>query len=1258
MTGRAAGTRLALIGIVVVAAGLLSARQAHAGGSLDPFRSSAGAAPRLNPFRVAQAAPPPAASPPPAAPAPKACRTDEDCPAENICSNQKTCQPIQISTNFLYLYYREGNFREILGLYWSKTGPTGYTVLAPFYWHFWTPDSATYVIVPGLPVSWSRQPGARSFGVWPLFYASTKFGWAAPLFGTFKIGDPDRGESMGAIAFLYWWRRQPQHSFDLLFPLFASWRSPPHSFTYALPLNIYWRDNDDANTLAIPFFYSNQHKTGGSFYTLIGYGKYEGAERSGAALWLYWFGEDRKEKSSYDIFIPLYWDFRNRDGGTSIFFPLVWSFRSANDETTVAGPFVRLRSGASTTHIVFPFWWSNSDSSAGTAFRLFVPLFFWQKSEHGRKVSFLSPLAAYSRDDTERSKMLLILPLFSLYHNDPDDQLRFFTPLYIRHHDYRTLATTHLIGLLLFLRRDGGGSTTVLFPLFWHFRDQPTGATATALLPFYAHRSGPRDRSTFLLGAYWRSFTGGGWSGGFFPLAFFADNGGRSHQVIFPLFWRFAAGGASTTVAVPLFYWQRDRHGYNGSVLPLLTFLGDRDGESYAVQFPLYWHFASEREGWSTTATPIGYYHRDRDGWSGGIIPVFVRSGSTASHFVVFPVFWHVANEKTGESTTVALTYLHHTWGNETTDAFFPLFHYRRGVRPGGRVSETSFTIFPLLVHYHRNEWTRVLFTPVYASARGPRRAAGFVGPYLWYRDAAISARGVPFLYADVTRPATGERTRQYGLWFQIDGPGRSARMLYPFFLRYDDAHEHDTYVFPTYFRQRRSDGYAVDSFLPFFWRSEYQGRTTTVVGPFYDRSARGLHDTGLVPLWFYAKNDQRSITVIPPLLFFRRRDFDTDSERIWCALYYHRREGPAYTTAIFPLWLSGAADGQSHAVLFPIFWHFADERAQSSSTAFTLIYWSSHGTSRMRALLPLAWYTRDSAQGTGSEAFLPLFYHAFSKDRFTLLTVLAGYRGTPTSHLWYVLPALFSNSIESKFGMVAPFWFSHTNKVTETTTTVAPPLLYVSHGNPESGLATVLAIFWRHHDIGSATTLGLPLYFDVNDYHQSRTTVFLPLFVRYRREADQNVYWVAPLFYRHTSPTESSTVFFPLVWDFRSPDESTTVVAPFYARWRRPGYVSTYVFPFNYYRKGLNPDGTGDGTYALWLLPFYDAAVKRPGDFRWEVLGGLFGNERIGRHSYLRLFWMNFETSAPTQAQTAWYSQPPRASRRNPPRGLSMNRW
>jgi len=111
------------------------------------------------------------------------------------------------------------------------------------------------------------------------------------------------------------------------------------------------------------------------------------------------------------------------------------------------------------------------------------------------------------------------------------------------------------------------------------------------------------------------------------------------------------------------------------------------------------------------------------------------------------------------------------------------------------------------------------------------------------------------------------------------------------------------------------------------------------------------------------------------------------------------------------------------------------------------------------------------------------------------------------------------------------------------------------------------------------------------------------------------------------------------------------------FAHWRRPTYAATWVFPTYYYREGLGPNGP-DGTYRRIIVPLFESAVKRRGDYMWEVLGGLFGHERVGRNRYLKIFFLTFESKAPARTQTSWYSQPQRPSRREPIRSLSANVW
>jgi hypothetical protein len=1012
-----------------------SARADKTERALDPFRRVAQALPATPPEAEAKPQPQPAPAKKPAAapaappaststatttpaanpaPAAKACQRDEDCGEGNICQ-RNVCQPIELSTNLFPIYYREGAFKEIALVYWSRSGKSGYTVVFPFYWHFYSPTSETLFIAPlfwhstdqttgydlkvVLNVSWSSSPGAHSFGIWPLFYASNKFGWAIPILGTFNVGDSKVGNQYGSALFLYWWKRSQKGAFDFGFlPPYVSSRNADHAFTYVAPLNFYWRNADDWNLLALPLFYKNSHKTGSSLYTWLGYHQREGRSRNGSLLWLYWFGRDEASRENYDVFFPLLWSFRGEKSSSTVFFPLIWSFSGPKSNTTVAALFFHYRNDSSYFNALFPIWWSGGDDATGRGFQALIPLYFWTRDRKAGTSTLLTPVFYYGKDGPAGTRSGFILPLLTYWRHDKTGELNVVTPLYMSYWSKTEHSMTRSIALLFYQREDPEGSTTTLFPLFVHMRDNATGASATVTL-LGGHRSGPRDDTTIVTLFFWRRYKPSGWSAGLFPLLFFGNNQGKSHAVVFPLFWHFASERETTTTLVPVFYWHRDDKGYAlGSLIPLL-FVGRERGESYAIQFPLLWHFASERLGSSTTATPIGYVHTDRDGWSGAVTPfVWFRSGKTRSHFAVVPIFWYFADKTADKTTTVVGPYWHRHWGGETSDGLFPLLYYRRGARPGGS-DETSFTFFPL-VHYRRDADTRLWVTPLAASVHGRERSGGFVGPYVWYDDKELSVRLIPFLHADITRHETGERTRQYGPWFQIDGPGHRTRALIPLWGQYTDERETDTWVLPSYFRMRRADGDRVDALVPLFWKSSFGDRHTTVVGPYYDRSAPGVHNYGVAPIFFHHRNPDRSVTVIPPLLTFRRNEHDGENVWHWTLLYFHKHDKESSWTTLFPIYWAHANGGRETAIGFPLYWHVADANEKRSWTLAFPLYWSSSGTWRTRGLF-FAWTTHDTAGEYASHVFLPLFYQASAPDHFALFTLLGGYRRSGPSRTW-----------------------------------------------------------------------------------------------------------------------------------------------------------------------------------------------------------------------------------------------------------------
>jgi hypothetical protein len=1106
----------------------------------------------------------------------------------------------------------------------------------PFYWRIEDHLKQRTITVVGL-YSHTRQPDARSWAVWPFFYTSTKFGWAAPLLGSFTIGDPDKGRALGLLGFLYFWKRSPERKFDVS-PLFVSLRSKESAFTYALPLNFYWRSGDESTLLIVPVGIRHATPKGGYFGSWLGYSSVDGENKTGSFLWLYWFG--RSKNYNYDVG-----------------FPLLWSFRSPESNTTIIPPVFHVRRGGwSMGSAALLAWWGR-DRDKGSSWQVILPLFLASHADHGKKALYLSPLGGYRRDDNAGSHGLTWLVPPILRWHDRQSELDSYALLYWRYRDIPGDATTTVVGNY-YQRADPAGTTRALFPLFWYFHDRAENATAHSFLPFYFHRHSPDERTTaagiFPLWGYRRQFSDGGSSAGLFPFVFSGQRGERSHLIVAPLVWHFRDRRSSSTLAFPLWYHAEDATSSLTAILPLLFVTGKDHEASFHIQIPLFWHFADSRRGTSTTVAPLFFRDVDRTGSSAGIVPIlFWGSGSQRSHFVLFPLFWRFRDDAADRSTTVVATYLHRSWGGETTDALFPLFHYRRGARPGGQ-DETSFTLFPLL-HYRRDSRSTLFASPLAAWTRRPGLKAGFVFPYFWYGSDTVQARGVPLLYLDHTFQGTGQRTRMFGPYVMVDGPSVTARVLFPFYARYREKGDTGTYVFPLYFGRRGEGGYRMDSVLPFFWSSHDQDHRTLMVGPWFrtENDQQHSHASGLVPLFVSADNPTRRLLVTP--LFVYHRNHQTQTTRVVSPLYFQSSRPDASTHVVFPLWWQGRQGSKSHVLFVPLYWHFADSEGQTSFDLAGPLLWSRNGSETTRGLLPLFWYSRDREKGTGSEAVLPLFYESHSRVSQTFATALFGFGKAPDRLWWYVPPFVWRDNFKSRFHAFVPLWFSYRDKVTETTTRVIPPLLHYAHFNPERSLSTWLLLFWHRSNITSSTTLGLPLYYDLHAYHESRLTMFLPIFLRYRNEVSGQAYTVAPLFYRRSGPTDASTIAFPLYWRFWSEERSTTVLFPFYFGVRRPTWEGTFIFPSIWVSKGLGPEA---GTSHFWFVPFWESQVKRPGDHMWEALLGVLGWERIGRNRYLKVLFIPFELEPVSAAQTAWYGRTPKRSADRRARGLSTQAW
>jgi hypothetical protein len=454
-------------------------------------------------------------------------------PGGTICE-RNVCTPVEPPIHAL-LFRKEAGATAFIPFYFHRRGNPGYRVIAPFYWHFWSPEGKTNIVAPFYwrfqdylarrvvtvipPYSHTIQPDAESWAIWPIFYRSTKFGWAAPLLLSFKIANPDEQRSMGLYALLYFWKRdrQANTAFDLFFPFVVSNRSTDHNFTWFLPLNFYWRngagDRAHSNLLLLPLLYRNKNPEGSTTISLLGYGHSRGRNSNGSIAWLYWYGR-RADGGGYDLLLPLFYNSR-RPTGSTLGSPLGYYSRdgenkrgavawlllvrttagrrrsaqvlrrsvpdhlelpSPQSSTTVLPLFLHMRRPTYSFTTFFPLYWASRDPQTAVRLEGVFPAVFLAHRRGGADLHLGDPLGGYRRDSVHNTRTLLLLPLY-FHRRDPQREIDFVLPLFLRHRNPQDGTATTLL-LNFYRRSDPQGSTTTFFPIFWHFRDAGTGATA------------------------------------------------------------------------------------------------------------------------------------------------------------------------------------------------------------------------------------------------------------------------------------------------------------------------------------------------------------------------------------------------------------------------------------------------------------------------------------------------------------------------------------------------------------------------------------------------------------------------------------------------------------------------------------------------------------------------------------------------------------------------------------------------------------
>ncbi len=998
---------------------------------------------------------------------------------------------------------------------------------------------------------------------------------------------------------LYSRRTTPTETADRIWPIFWHTRYRENGNTVGM------------QTAMLPLFWWQHRKgrqVGAVPLLLTGWQRDPERDRTEAlVLGLGYYRRERKDV--WRVGFPLFWDHEKQGSRIATLFPIFWYHRD----------------GLKTSSVVFPLVWRFRNDETGTENLVLFPLLGYQKQRFGRRTIGVSLLGGYERDlDARRSQLLLLAPPY--YHRrDPSLSLDVLLPIFARWKDEQSGGSGLVAGPLVHVG-DREGSTTTLFPVYWRLADKRTGGETHLILPIAGYHQHPGARGAAVGPVFgWRSHNGeGGWGGGIAPVLFFGKSGPRRHAMLLPLFaWkRDASTGRQLTAVGPFFVRQNPpTHGVDVGLLPFL-FAGKEDGRSYGYVPPLFWYRHTPER--TTVVVGPAYGSKKANGdWSGGLAPIFFfgRRGERR-YDVAFPLFFRTTSPNA--STTVFLPFVHARRGDTTTNALFPLFYEKHSPR------ETT------------------IVTPIGGLHRENGRAFGVIGPFIHKSDAR-------------TRTSTNVL---FPIAFSHRSPGYDLTAIAPIFWHVRSGTERDTLVFPLFWH-RRGGATDIDALFPLFLRSKSQKAATYIVGPYFARRplADGVwRQDGLLGVFSSGQKrigDKLSRFVAGPGFFYQRNDF-LGVRRVLAGPVFDWRRPDGFTSGLFPVVWAWRRGTTTRAVT-PIFYHQHDSATGLNLNVLGPLYWAHSKGATYAGIAPL-FFGQYGKDGTSKTILFPILYYAKKKIGSTLVTPVGGFSSYDGGWRALVGPFYVRRDRLTSSQMIFPIFYHGKNRLTGSTTTVLAPL-YLDRDDHVDGtrIQAFTPLVWRYRSVEQATIIA-PLIFDAHRFGESRSSGFLPFFIRHRSEVAKSTWWSAPallmwgrnrwgdenpgkdfvffpLLWHFGSKDRTSTVFAPFVFDFKRGEDRTTVVFPIMARWTRAENDRLLVFN-TYYRKGK---GRQAGSWWFDFIPLFQFGRPRAQDWEWKILEGLVGYARQGRNRTLTLLWLIPITLEPVkQTNLGWFGSTP----------------
>jgi hypothetical protein len=781
-------------------------------------------------------------------------------------------------------------------------------------------------------------------------------------------------------------------------------------------LNTYYGSRPDGHTLAsFPLLFTG--RSGAQRYTVappLVYANVTDDEAGTSASWLL---------NTYYASRP--------DGFTLASLPLVFAGRQGEDRYTVAAPlFWRVTAPGRSDTAVAPLWFggergdfsytvappllygSVSDASDGTSSTWLLNTYYGTRPDGFSLASF--PLLFAGRTGEDRYTVAPPL-LYGRVSDETTSSTWLLNTYYGSRPDGHTLASFPL----LFSRRDGEESTTIVPPLL------------------YGRRSDATTSSTWLLNTYYGSRPDG-FTLASLPLVFAGREGQDAYTVAAPLFWRFSGEGRSDTGVFPLWFGgEREAGASRYDVVPPLLFARSSDATSSAT-WAANTFYASRPDGHTLISFPLALSHRD---------------GACTTTVVPPALFARTSDEEADTSAT---------W----------LLNTYYASRPDGH----TLISLPLALSHRDGACTTTVVPPALFARTSDDEAATsstwLLNTYYGSRPDGHTLASFPLLFTGRTGSSSYAVAPPLLFGHASDETSSSTWLLNTYYGSRPDGHTLAS--FPLLFTGRTgSSSYAVAPPLLFGRASDdVEGTSSTWLLNTYYGSRPDGYSLASFPLVFASRDGEDETLVVPPLLTYHDREGETS--RTFIANSYLRLSPDGWAFNFLPLLFSGRDGDRSHAVGFPLLWHFAD--ATSSTTVVGPGYHVSGPDGSHSGVAPL-WFSGRSSDGSEYDIAAPLVWRFAGPDG-TRLAVLPFFDYSQDATRTRVVSPFFYHSSDadqverasSSTIVLGLYWDWRTP---ELNARVAFPLWWeFSDPATGNGLSTLFPLYWRRDTADETTSV------------------------------------------------------------------------------------------------------------------------------------------------------------------------------------------